>query len=153
MENGEIPFTARPYEPGDYEFVYGLKKICYHDYVEALWGWDEDDQRRRFAQFMDEGAGERMAILLQDGKAVGMTNYDFPQADTLDICNICLLPQYRGQGMGGALLGQYIARSTRPILTLQVYKNNPARRLYGRLGFQIYAETDTHYRMRRTKEV
>lgn len=149
---GPVPFTTRPYEPGDYEFVYELKKLCYHDYVEALWGWNEDDQRRRFAQFMDEGAGEMMFLLLQDGQAIGMTNYEFSGEDALDICNICLLPQYRGRGVGGALLKQYIAQNTRPVLTLQVYKNNPARRLYERLGFRTYEETDTHYRMRLTKE-
>ena len=66
--------TFRPYTPADYEFVYALKKLCYHDYVEALWGWNEDDQRRRFAVFMEEGAGEMMAILLKDGKAIGMTD-------------------------------------------------------------------------------
>lgn len=147
------PFTARPYEPGDYEFVYQLKKLCYHDYVEALWGWNEADQRTRFARFMEEGAGEMMAILLKDGQAVGMTNYEFSGADTLEICNICLLPQCRGQGIGTALLKQYITQSTRPVLTLQVYKNNPARRLYERLGFCVYEETDTHYRMKLTKEV
>lgn len=147
------PFTARPYEPGDYEFVYELKKLCYHDYVEALWGWNEDDQRARFAQFMEEGAGEMMAILLKDGQAVGMTNCEFSGADTLDICNICLLPQCRGRGIGTALLGRYIAQNTRPTLTLQVYKDNPARRLYERLGFCVYEETDTHYRMKLTKEV
>lgn len=146
------PFTARPYEPGDYEFVYQLKKLCYRNYVEALWGWNEDDQRARFARFMEEGAGEMMAILLKDGQAVGMTNYEFSGAGTLDICNICLLPQCRGKGIGTALLGRYIAQSTRPVLTLQVYKNNPARRLYERLGFRTYEETDTHYRMRLTKE-
>ena len=149
-----VPFTTRPYEPGDYEFVYGLKKLCYHDYVEALWGWKEEDQRARFARFINEdGDGERMFILLQDGQAIGMTNYELSGADTLDICNICLLPDCRGKGIGTALLGQYIARSPRPVLKLQVYKTNPARRLYQRLGFRTYEETDTHYRMRLTKEV
>ena len=147
-------FTARPYEPGDYEFVYELKKLCYRDYVEALWGWKEDDQRARFARFMNEdGDGERMFILLSEGKAVGMTNYEFAGEDTMDICNICLLPEYRGQGIGGELLRQYIAQSTRPVLALQVYKTNPARRLYERLGFQVCEETDSHYKMKLIKEV
>ncbi len=145
--------TLRPYVPEDYEFVYGLKKLCYHDYVEALWGWDEEDQRSRFAGFMAEGAGEMTVILLDGDTPIGMTNYEFSGADTLDICNLCLLPEYRGRGIGGKLLRQYIAQSTRPILTLQVYKNNPARRLYERLGFQVYEETDTHYRMKLQKEV
>lgn len=143
----------RPYEPKDYEFVYGLKKLCYHDYVEALWGWNEADQRARFDRFMNEdGDGERMFLLLVDGRAVGMTNYELSGTSTLNICNICLMPQYRGQGIGGELLRQYIAQSTRPVLALQVYKQNPARRLYERLGFRVCGETDTHYQMERREE-
>lgn len=146
-------FTTRPYESGDYEFVYELKKLCYHDYVAALWGWDEADQRRRFDAFLaEDNDGEHMVILLKDGQPIGMTNYEFSGGDTLDICNICLLPEHRGQGLGGELLRQYIARSPRPVIKLQVYKSNPARHLYERLGFRIYEETDAHYRMKLTKE-
>ena len=32
--------TARPCQGEDYEFVYDLKKQCYHDYVAAIWGWE-----------------------------------------------------------------------------------------------------------------
>ena len=35
---------------------------------------------------------------------------------------------------------------------LQVLKVNPARRLYGRLGFQVTGETETHYLMQRPTE-
>lgn len=144
--------TARPYEPGDYEFVYELKKLCYHDYVEALWGWKEDDQRRRFAAFMEEGAGDMMAIILQDGRAVGMVNWELPDEDTLMLCNICLLPQCRGQGFGGRLLQSIINGCSRTAVQLQVYKTNPARQLYERLGFRVTGETDHHYRMEVRKE-
>lgn len=30
---------------------------------------------------------------------------------------------------------------------LQVFKNNPAKKLYERLGFRVYNETETHYQM------
>ena len=30
---------------------------------------------------------------------------------------------------------------------LQVFKDNPAFKLYKRLGFEVYEETETHYRM------
>ena len=30
---------------------------------------------------------------------------------------------------------------------LQVFKSNPAKYLYERLGFTVYGETETHYQM------
>ena len=30
---------------------------------------------------------------------------------------------------------------------LQVFKENPAKKLYEKVGFEVYDETDTHYKM------
>ena len=144
--------TARPYEDGDYEFVYRLKKTCYYPYVSALWGWDEEDQRARFARFMEEGAGADMVLLLDGEEPVGMLNWEYPDENTLDICNICLLPAYRGRGIGGELLREVIDRSDRPVLTLQVFPNNPAIHLYSRLGFRETGRDERHIHMRLEKE-
>ena len=48
-------------------------------------------------------------------------------------------PQMRGQGVGGMLLGALIGEATRrgAGLCLNVRHDNPARRLYERLGFRL----------------
>ena len=42
----------RTADPGDKEFAYQVKKAAFREYVEQVWGWDEDEQRglhdRRF---------------------------------------------------------------------------------------------------------
>ena len=48
--------TARPCQGEDYEFVYDLKKQCYHDYVAAIWGWEEEKQRVLFAAYWEKAA-------------------------------------------------------------------------------------------------
>ena len=34
---------------------------------------------------------------------------------------------------------------------LQVFKDNPAKSLYEKLGFKVYGETETHYQMEKVK--
>jgi ribosomal protein S18 acetylase RimI-like enzyme len=50
---------------------------------------------------------------------------------------IALLPEYRGQGIGTALLKRLLeaAKNLYPAISLSVSPNNPAMRLYERLGF------------------
>jgi ribosomal protein S18 acetylase RimI-like enzyme len=50
---------------------------------------------------------------------------------------IALLPEYRGQGIGTALLERLLeaAKNLYPAISLSVSPNNPAIRLYERLGF------------------
>ena len=51
---------------------------------------------------------------------------------------IALLPEYRGQGIGTALLEHLLeaAKNIYPAISLSVSPNNPAIRLYERLGFK-----------------
>lgn len=51
---------------------------------------------------------------------------------------IALLPEYRGYGIGTALLKQFlnVAKKKFPAICLSVSPNNPAVRLYERLGFK-----------------
>lgn len=57
--------------------------------------------------------------------------------DQQRIIDIALAPEARGQGLGGALLRDIMddARSERRAVGIHVEKQNPAMRLYRRLGF------------------
>jgi GNAT superfamily N-acetyltransferase len=65
------------------------------------------------------------------------------------IVDIALLPEYRGAGIGGALLSDLLAEAAetnRPV-TIHVDKFNPALRLYRRLGFQVAQDDGADWRM------
>ena len=65
---------------------------------------------------------------------------------------ISMLPGYRGLGIGTQLLnGLLLLLQENGYLraSLSVQKENPALRLYERVGFQILAEKDTEYLMLR----
>lgn len=56
--------------------------------------------------------------------------------------SIALLPEYRGRGLGSALLQALLEDASRDheAVSLSVGKGNPAARLYRRLGFSVVME-------------
>jgi ribosomal protein S18 acetylase RimI-like enzyme len=70
--------------------------------------------------------------------------------DTWRLLDISLLPEHRGQGIGGELVRALIKDcwAAGAVLQLQVLNTNPAQRLYTRLGFiktgedQIYTQME-----------
>ena len=67
--------------------------------------------------------------------------------------NICLLPEFRGKGIGSWYLNEVIKKHKNQDIYLRVFRSNPAQNLYKRFGFEIYDETKSHYLMVRKKEL
>jgi ribosomal protein S18 acetylase RimI-like enzyme len=59
---------------------------------------------------------------------------------------IAVLPDYRGKGVGTALLDRHLAEAKKfyTAISLSVSPNNPAKRLYERQGFKIVDVCDGH---------
>lgn len=72
-------------------------------------------------------------------------------ADDIPELSIALLPQYRNQGIGTDLLNRLIdeTRHQYRALSLSVSTDNPAARLYRRLGFEVVEQTGTSLTMKR----
>lgn len=63
--------------------------------------------------------------------------YGFVRPDVPEL-SVCVLPGYRGAGLGAALVSAAVAEArdrSLAALSLSVEEGNPARRLYERLGF------------------
>ncbi|MDB5599393.1 MAG: family N-acetyltransferase [Xanthobacteraceae bacterium] len=58
----------------------------------------------------------------------------------LRLIDIAILPEYRGQGIGTAILRDLFADAAGQRVTIHVEKNNPAMSLYARLGFRPIGE-------------
>ena len=69
--------------------------------------------------------------------------------DEIHINNVAVLPQYRGRGLGTALMRHILAEGRRlgaRRATLEVRRSNEdARRLYERLGFHVAAVRPHYY--------
>ncbi|MFN7929278.1 MAG: GNAT family N-acetyltransferase [Blastocatellia bacterium] len=75
--------------------------------------------------------------------------YGFVDDDTPEL-SIALLPDYRGQGIGTRLMSELFTLLARyNALSLSVSRENPALRLYERLGFRIVKDDGHSVTMQR----
>ena len=69
--------------------------------------------------------------------------------DRLHIRQFQILPTYQNQNVGSKVLNKILLRAqqlSKPV-TLNVLKENPAKRLYDKFGFQVVRESDLEYFM------
>ena len=99
--------------------------------------------------------GDYCMVAEAEGKVVGaawcriMEDYGHIDNDTPSLA-ISLLPEYRGLGIGTQLLNALLLllrENGYRQASLSVQKENPALRLYQRMGFRIVAEKGTEYLM------
>jgi len=136
--------TRRPETDGDAGFLLDLYRSSREQEL-ALVDWS-DDQKRAFIamqfkaqrdHYRREYPGAHYDVLERLGEPIGRL-YVHERADEVRVMDITLSSNVRGQGLGGALLGQILdeaAESGRTV-SIHVERFNPALRLYERLGFR-----------------
>ncbi|MCC6536128.1 MAG: GNAT family N-acetyltransferase [Bryobacterales bacterium] len=111
--------------------------------------WDEA-QKAAFVQSQFElqrthyrryYAGASFDIVVAGGERAGRL-YVLRQPHDIRIIDLAVLPEWRGQGLGSALLSALAGegRQSRRPVSLHVETHNPARRLYERHGFVLQDE-------------
>ncbi|MEA3049044.1 MAG: hypothetical protein QOG84_880 [Sphingomonadales bacterium] len=110
----------------------------------AQTGWPEDAQRAFLAQqfeaqhrhYQTHYYDMEWLIIERAGQPIGRL-YLYEAKDEFEIVDITIGPESRGEGIGAAILEDVfdLARPTGKRVAIHVEKNNPARRLYLRLGF------------------
>lgn len=132
---------------GDREFLWEVHRTALRPAVEATWGWDETFQAHYFAEHFT--TGDRFIVSV-DGVDAGVVHFTAKE-DHLFLATVALLPEHQGRGTGTDLVNMVLVEGERRNLPvrLQVLKVNRARRLYERLGFEAYGESETHVLMER----
>ncbi len=87
-------------------------------------------------------------LVLLDGEPAGRLYLD-RRDDEIRLIDIALLPEHRGQGIGGGLMRDVLAEGRRSGLPVRIHveQNNPALRLYRRLGFERVGDVGIYYLM------
>lgn len=163
----EPPSTAAPlsYREGARQEGYELipltgenREAAFKIFAASRWedfaglGWDEvmlttflrqqfDFQERSYQANYPEAS---LDLVLREGILLGRL-YVNRQPDAIRVIEITLLPIFRNQGHGSALLREILAdgAANQRRVTLMADCHNPAQRLYARLGFQPVAEDGT----------
>lgn len=83
------------------------------------------------------------------GVAVGLVKV-IRAPEQWKLLQLQVLPEYQGRGIGSSVVLGVLreARAANQAVVLTVLKNNPAKRLYERVGFKVVGEREHVYEMR-----
>lgn len=134
----------RPMTDDDLPFVAALYASTRSDEVAAT-GWppemqagfltqQHEAQHRHYRTYYGDA---EWLIVERSGQPIGRL-YIEEWEDQIRVIDISLTMDARGKGIGRAILEDVIedARARAKFVSIHVEKNNPARRLYDRLGFE-----------------
>ena len=145
----------RPIRDEDRDFLCRLYASTRADELAQTPWSDEEKQSFLDMQFQAQHAHYQKhfpeasyQIIEQLGEPIGRLYLD-RRPDELRIIDIALLPEKRGEGIGGVLMRNILdeaAIAGKPV-RIHVERNNPAMHLYERLGFQKVEDQGVYWLM------
>ena len=152
------PITLRPVSSSDRDFLLRVYASTREEELAPV-SWTEAEKAAFIEQqfeaqdrhYREHYAGASLDVVEWDGAPAGRL-YVARWSDEIRIMDIALLPEFRGRGIGTALLRALLneASAAGKRLTIHVEKFNPARRLYERLGFAEAADRGVYVLMEAT---
>lgn len=150
-----IPTSLRRIRPDDQNFLYQLYASTRQEELAVL-DWDEAQKtaflRMQFeAQhkyYLEQFTQAQFDIILLDEEPIGRLYVD-RRDNEIRLIDIALLPTHRNRGIGSAYLARIMAEGQFASLPVRIHveQNNPALRLYHRLGFREIEESGVYYLM------
>ena len=157
----QADITLRPISESDQEFLYRCYASTRIEEL-ALVPWSDADKeaflrmqfRAQAEHYSKHYSMAEFQVIQVDGRPAGRL-YVARWEKEIRIVDITLLPAFRGRGVGSHLLNALIAESeqSKKPLSIHVEKNNPAMRLYVRLGFQAVGDVGIYDLMQRNPSV
>ncbi len=150
VPNPPSGLVLRPIHDGDLGFLAQLYASTRADEMARV-PWSEDEKRAFLAMqfeaqhrfYTEQFTQARFEVIELGGEPAGRLYVD-RRADEIRVIDVALVPEHRGHGLGTRLLGAVLAEAADAGLpvTLHVEPENPAVRLYGRLGFEVVTEAE-----------
>lgn len=146
-----MKYELEKYQEKYFEYLYLTKKDCFQWYVEKAYGKWEDEFQIKFFKDDIEKNRDHIKVIMHNNKPIGFfTNYVDENNESV-ISLFYIDKKYQGKGIGTQILQEQLEKDEKNNRNtiLRVFKENPAKVLYERVGFKIYDETEFHYKMRR----
>ena len=141
-----MDFRSRQGVIADKEWLYKLYYSTMHKYIEQTWGWDEEFQRNGFQTNLHP-TKFRIVIVNDDDVATYLVNEEDNHywLEMLLVSN-----KMQGKGLGTAIIKKLQSQSEKDckLLKLSVLKVNPAKEFYSRLGFCVYDQDRSFFKMK-----
>jgi ribosomal protein S18 acetylase RimI-like enzyme len=137
-----LTYTTRKATASDYAYCYRLTKRNMLGLFTRHWGgWVP-------AKFREGFVVADIEMIIVAGRRAGLLSLR-TSADGIFIDNIQISPAQTGRGIGTSILGKLIRRQGRKVLSLTTFDDNPAKRLYERLGFVVVRREGARLSMER----
>lgn len=147
--------VLRPVTDADSDFLYTLYADSRASEM-AMVNWS-DAQKQDFLQmqfhaqtqhYFTNYANASFDVIELDGRPIGRLYVDHREGE-LRVIDITLLPEHQGRGIGGHYLQTLIDRavSEDAVVSIHVEHNNPAMKLYQRLGFSKVRDAGVYWFM------
>ena len=149
ISNSDFPFLRKVYRSTREEEM-------------KLTPWNEEEKTKfidfqfdaQHSHYSNSYKDANFMIIVKDKRDVGRL-YLWKTEHQIRIMDIALLPEFRGNGIGTKILTELIKESDESgkKLNIHVEYNNPALKLYERLGFKKIDDTGVYFFMERLPEV
>lgn len=155
MPTDGAAITLRAIAPDDAEFLLAVYASTRAEEMDQV-PWTSE-QKADFLRFQFEAQhryyqehfpAAAFDLIVVGDEPVGRLYVD-RREDEIRLVDIALLPERRGSGLGSQLLDQLLneAREASKLVRIHVEHNNPAMRLYLRLGFEKIEEQGVYHLM------
>jgi GNAT superfamily N-acetyltransferase len=149
--SGMPAIALRPAQAADLAFCRRIEHETMRWIIDDLFGWDEAKQVENFARAWRAEEVRIITVGAADGRRDAGWLQTAPDDDAIFVKSIYLDRPFQRQGIGARVMRIVIdeAQQQSKAVTLGVVKINPARRLYGRLGFYVMEDDEYKFYMRR----
>ncbi|CAE6763894.1 hypothetical protein R75465_03279 [Paraburkholderia aspalathi] len=146
MSVQESALTLRPAQEADERFLFELRKATMAEHLERAGEFVDDTQHLARLRYRYDAA----QVICVDGAPAGLLKAYRTETEWF-VVQVQIAPELQGRGIGERALQTVLqaAQADAVPVSLKVLKGNPARRLYERLGFEIVAEEEIEFLMRR----
>ena len=130
----------------DEGWLYNLYCSTMRTYIEQTWGWDEEFQRNGFQTNLHP---TKFRIVIVKDADVGA--YLINEKDNYYCLEMLLVSRkFQGRGLGSSIIKKIQTETEKggKPLELSVLKVNPAKELYTRLGFCVYDQDESFFKMK-----
>jgi len=149
-----VEMTFRPATVEDLAYCYRVYADGMREHVDSLFGWDDDDQQRKFVSIFRPQ--EARIIRGRIGSSLAEVGWIQVEAepDDLHVKELHIVGGSRGLGLGAWALMQVVeeAAAAGKNVRLATLVGSPALRFYRRLGFEVSSAYQGVIGLRREKD-
>ena len=149
QEEKVSPIALERATEGDLDFVYRLHKVTTRDRVEAIRGWDSEDEHADMAHHFTPGFDN---IITVNGERAGIFRTVPLEDNSILIDRFEILPEFQGVGVGRTILSEFLKEHADELIRAEIPKKSSVQErsaveLFRRLGFEVYSESDQLYQL------